>query len=512
VYASDSGQPLRRAQVRIISQGPPLAGQPPENRLVTTDATGRYEFANLRAGRYSLNAQKGSYVGLQWGQQRPNEPGKPLQILDAQTIEKVDFSLPRGGVITGVVVDEFGEPTADVMVSPERYRFIQGRRRLEPTGRFARTNDIGEYRLFGLPPGQYYIATRLQDFQIGDSDERSGYAPTYYPGTGSAADAQRVTVGVGQVITDINISLVVTATARVSGLVVDADGKPVHSGVVAVMQRSGGSILGGMGGQIRPDGTFVVSNLAAGEYTLEANTGDGTERQWAKASITVAGEDVSGLRLAVVRPAVANGRIVSDTGFSQSTGKPVFRLMAEAAHPDDQSDRVAGFGSANDDSTFRLRVQPCTCVLRIGGAQNGWYLKTVKLNGSDVTDSGIDFRADQQIDGIEIAVTDHPSEISGAVTDDRGNPSTDYTVVVFSQDREKLGAGSRYSSIGRPDQNGRYRVRGLPAGSYYAIALDSVDTEDVNDPDYLDQIRPRATSVSLNDGETKTLDLKLTGS
>src|SRR5437762_2662691 len=83
-------------------------GEPPENRLTTTDASGRYEFKELRAGRYNINAQKGSFVGLQWGQQRPNEPGKPLDVGDGQTIERVDFALPRGGVIAGRILDEFG--------------------------------------------------------------------------------------------------------------------------------------------------------------------------------------------------------------------------------------------------------------------------------------------------------------------------------------------------------------------------------------------------------------------
>ena len=114
VFAADNGVPLRKAQVRLMSQ------ELRENRLATTDAQGAYEFKELPAGRYTLSANKGSYVSLQYGQTRPLEPGKPLQILDAQTLDKVDFGLPRGSVITGRIVDEFGEPTADVMVAPMR--------------------------------------------------------------------------------------------------------------------------------------------------------------------------------------------------------------------------------------------------------------------------------------------------------------------------------------------------------------------------------------------------------
>ena len=76
VFGADTGQPLRKAQVRITS------GELRENRLTTTDVSGRYEFRELPAGRYNLNASKGSYVCLAYGQLRPNEPGKPLEILE----------------------------------------------------------------------------------------------------------------------------------------------------------------------------------------------------------------------------------------------------------------------------------------------------------------------------------------------------------------------------------------------------------------------------------------------
>jgi len=104
VTAADTGQPLRKAQVRIF------APEIRENRMATTDADGTYEFKEVRAGRYTINVNKGSYVGLAYRQQRPFEGGKPLEILEHQTVERIDFALPRGSVITGRILDEFGEP------------------------------------------------------------------------------------------------------------------------------------------------------------------------------------------------------------------------------------------------------------------------------------------------------------------------------------------------------------------------------------------------------------------
>src|SRR5262249_13714008 len=111
VVGAENGQPLRKAQVRIMS------GELRENRLATTDADRKYEFKEVKAGRYTVNASKGSYVSLAYGQTRAFEPGKPLEIAAGQLVEKVDFALPRGAIITGRVIDEFGEPLPDAMVS-----------------------------------------------------------------------------------------------------------------------------------------------------------------------------------------------------------------------------------------------------------------------------------------------------------------------------------------------------------------------------------------------------------
>ena len=259
VVAADSGQPLRKAQVRIFA--PELR----ENRMATTDAQGRYEFKDLPGGRYTISASKGSYVGLSYGQTRPFEGGKPLEIGNAQTVEKVDFSLPKGSVITGRILDEFGEVMADVQVSVQRYQYMQGRRRLMNVGRTGTTNDIGEFRIFGLSPGQYYLSATLRNFQMGsETDDRSGYAPTYYPGSPNPETAQKITVGIGQTISDLAMTLTPTRTARVTGTALDSQGKP-FPGMVMVVQRNGGMFMSSSAARVMPDGTFTMNGVAPGE-------------------------------------------------------------------------------------------------------------------------------------------------------------------------------------------------------------------------------------------------------
>jgi carboxypeptidase family protein len=506
VVAADTGQPLRKAQVRV------MAPDMRENRMTTTDADGRYEFKELPAGRYTVSASKGSYVALQYGQLRPFEPGKPIEILEAQTVEKVDFALPHGGVITGRILDEFGEPLADAQVMAQRYQNMGGRRRLTVAGRPGMTNDIGEFRLFAIPPGQYYLSATLRNMggMMGDSDDRSGYAPTYFPGTSNMAEAQRVTIGLGQILSDINMALMPTRTARITGVAVDSLGNPMMGMVMAMPRGDSMMMMFGPPGQIKPDGSFSIGGLAPGTYVLQTQGMGGPDGEAASTEVTISGDDINGIRLTGSRPSTASGRIIIDAGAAQTLRPSMLRLSAQPAVFDVPFMGMTGPAVVNDDLTFELKTRPGKMRIGLAGPAPGWSIRAVRFRNTDVTDSGIEFRASENVTDIEVELTNRVTDLSGLVTNARGAAVKDYTVIVFPQDRDKWTPGSRYLRTGRPDQDGRFKVSGLPPGDYYTIALDYVDSTDWTDPEYLERVRSKATSVSINEGETKSVDLKMT--
>jgi hypothetical protein len=165
----------------------------------------------------------------------------------------------------------------------------------------------------------------------------------------------------------------------------------------------------------------------------------------------------------------------------------------------------------NEDFTFETRAQPGNYLIRMNSQGNfaNVRIKAVRLNGVDVTDAGLDVRPNEDLNGLEIELTTQLTDLSGFVQNARGDNVKDYSVVVFSRDRDRWGFASRFLGGGRPDQDGKYRVRNLPAGNYYAIALDYVEQGAGTDPEFLDRVKDRATEFSLGDGETKTLSLKL---
>jgi len=503
VVAADNGQPLRKAQVRIMA--PELR----ENRLTSTDADGKYEFKEVVAGRYNVMASKGSFVQLQYGQQRPFEPGKPLEILDGQLVEKVDFSLPRGAIITGHVIDEFGEPLPDAMVSMQRYQNMGGQRRLLNAGRTAMTNDVGEFRLFAIPPGQYYLSANLRNpGMMGDNDDRSGYAATYFPGTTNIAEAQKVTVGLGQMISDMNMSLLPTHLSRITGTAVDSQGRPMMGVVMAVPRGDSMMMMFGPPAQIKPDGSFVLGGVAPGRYLLQVRNGFG-DGEAAYADLTVSGDDVNGIRLVSAKPSVVTGRVLVDPAAAQALRPSALRLGLQPV----QFEMMMGGsppGAVNDDLTFEIKAQPGTFRISLFGQMPGWSIRSVRYRGNDITDSGIEFRPNEDVSELEVELTNKVTDVSGLVTNSKGEAVKDYSVVVFPQDRDKWTPNSRYMKTARPDQDGRFKVNGLPPGEYRVIAVDYLDQNEWNSPEFLDGIRSKATTFSVNEGESKSVDLRLT--
>jgi hypothetical protein len=385
------------------------------------------------------------------------------------------------------------------------------------------TNDIGEYRIFGLPPGQYYVSASLRaGMGMGvminaQSDDRSGYAPTYYPGTMNSAEAAKLTLGIGQTLNDINVTLIPTRVATVTGTVIDTQGRPLGGGMVMVVQRQGANGFSmNSGGMVRPDGSFTVNGLAPGDYTLQANgmpgAGGFDTAEFATADITVTGDDITGLHLASMRSSSVTGRIVFTDAQAAAALRPAtIRIATTARNPEEFSPFAGGPGRINDDFTFEIKARPATVLVRANATSGGWTMKAVRLNGQDVTDTGIEIRSNEDLSGLEVEMTNKLTEVSGLVTNARGEGVKDYSLIIFARDRERWVPNSRFIRTGRPDQDGRFKVTGLPAGAYYAIALEYIDpADDTSDPDFLDRLRGKAGTVSLGDGEARTIDLKLT--
>jgi hypothetical protein len=491
-----------------------------ESRLATTDAQGRFEIRELPAGRYSMTASKGGFVTLQYGQRRPTESGTPIELGDGQTLDKLLIGLPRGSVISGRITDEFGEPMANASVVAMRYGYQAGVRRLLPAGggnSRDSTDDQGQYRLFGLPPGDYFVSAVLRTGEVTDpGTEASGYAPTYYPGTPDLSGAQRVTLAIAQENSNVSFGLIATKLVRLSGQVMTSSGGPATGGAVMLAPPGGmrrGVLMQGSGATARIDrtGAFRLTNVAPGRYQLQARTGQRAEGEFAKQEIVVGAEDVSGLLLIAAPGARITGSIVTDTGEPFTIRPQQVQVAARLADPDSQPGPGAGAAAARvaDNWTFELANVVEPRLIRTGGPQD-WTLKSVFLNGQEITDVPMEFPPGQTVTGVQVVLTQKVSEVTGLVTDDRNRPALDATVVVFPEDEKLWIYQSRFVRAARPDQQGQFRIPSLPPHpGYLMIALQGLEDGQAGDPEFLATIKEAAKSFSLGEGEAKNVDVTL---
>ena len=549
VLAAETGSPIRRAQVRI--SGPDIG-----SKASLTDGEGRFEFRELPAGRFTVNASKSGFVNVQYGQTRPFESGRPIELADKQVLENADIVMPRGSVIAGRIVDEFGEPMPDDSVTALRQQWSGGRRRLTPApGRIAQTNDLGQFRLYGLPPGDYYVSATLRntgaDFMAiemlaaeglrggggagpSGSTPTSGYAPTYFPGTPTASDAQKVTLIAGQENQSVDFALVAVRLAKVTGIVVSSEGKPLSGAMINLMPASRGDFVLNMGGSARTnqDGAFTLSSVAPGDYTLQANSmqvmtsseggntmvfrvsgGPGGEGQeFGSLPLSVAGDDIPNLVLVTSKGSTATGRVTFEDGTKPPTMSNI-RITAMSADGDGPGMSLGGgpgSGAPKPDGSFELKGMAGTRIIRAMNLPPGWTLKAVRLNGVDVTDSGIDFKTGDAVAGLDVALTSRGTAVTGTATGSDGSPLKDYTVVVFADNPELWRVpNTRWVSGRRPDQEGRFKFENLPPGTYQAVAVDYIPQGEWNDPEVLERLKGKGRRFTLGEGGNETLSLKL---
>jgi hypothetical protein len=328
-----------------------------------------------------------------------------------------------------------------------------------------------------------------------------------------------------------DFSLVPVRLAKVSGIVIGSDGKPLEGAALTLASptRDLSGLLGMNSARTARDGSFTINSVPPGEYSLQARgvqvitstqgdnmmvfrataIGGGGDGEFGSTPVSVGGEDVANLMLVTSKGAVATGRVIFDGTRPNSI--TALRVMSAAIDADGPG---VGGGSASvkDDGAFELKGLAGPRLIRMANLPPGWTLKSVKVNGTDITDSGADFKPGDAVSGVEIELTQKVSSVAGTVTAADGSLLKDYTVVVFAESPELWRMPmTRWVSGTRPEQDGRFKMPNLPAGTYYAIAVDYLPQGEWGDPELLDRLRPKAKRFTLTEGAAQTLDLRLTG-
>jgi hypothetical protein len=487
-----------------------------------------------------LIVSKTGFITLEFGQRRPFESASTITVGEGQSATG-NVALLRGGAIFGRVLDQFGDPSVGTRVQVLRMRAEGGDRRLLPVGAADQTDDTGAFRLYGLPPGDYYVAA-----STGLIDAVKRDPPVYYPGTSTFAEAQPITLAAGaEASADFQI-LEIARAATVSGVVLSSSGSPAPGAMVNLSPNTmsatpGSQSLVMLHADSGADGSFSIQNVPPGPYTLTAqlpfqdfNSGAiaaaavrgaggppppevpvsgnfnvtnmalreqmlNRMPETASLQLAVTSEGVSGITLNTRRGGRVNGRFVADTGVV----RPLPTNLSVALRGSGPGNRAMHMGGTNDVD-FQLAGMSGPTRVEVEGIPDGWAVKSILLDGEDITDVPVDLS--NRTGSMRIVMTDRLTSLSGTVQSDA--TTRDHNVVVFTDDATKWTFPSRFVRATRADGQGRFQIRGLPPGERYLVAaLDYLEHGEEQDRRLLERLRTRATSVTLGEGEQRSIQL-----
>jgi hypothetical protein len=498
-----SGRVLSAARGAIAATSVRIEG-PGVDRVVRTDATGAFSATSLPPGQYTIRADVSDRMSWHYGQRASGEPGRPINVARDQVVQGIELVLPPARAISGVVVDEHGEALQGARLQAWQLRYTAGRTMAIAVGNARLTDDRGRYRLWGLHPGSYLVSASV-DGSVAAGGRRIAYAKTYFPGTATVSAALPVDV---REDATANIAFAATGLSEVRGVARDGDGSLVSGTARLVENRRAGLVAEARSVDLKPDGAFEFQHVPPGEYILQVR-GDGPGRTglFGSQELLVGHEPVN-----VIIPtsygANVEGRILFD-GQADGVRLPVD--IGTVALNDRARDPTTGVVAGSSEFFITNLFGHTALALRTPSDE--WFLKSWTIRGTNVADTGYDFGAGpDSIDDSEIVLSRNGGVISGLASDGL-KPADDYFVVVFPVSRDERWTGSRRVKLARSAVGGEFRVAALPSGDYFVAAVSRIvgarDGGEWQNPDVLLQLEARAERITVSEGQTANVSLRL---
>ena len=515
VVKEPGSQPLKKALVQVVAEGQG------ESYTASTDAEGHFRVENVAPGRYRIFIERTGFVGVN-GQGRESDVNV-VTVQAGQSVEDQLFRMLPTATITGRITDEDGDPLPGA-------RIIALRKKPGKTMREAvasnNTNDLGEYRLASLFPGQYSILAMpppdFRDYEKqpeksppGEAAPDTRYLTTYYPGTNDPAQATSVAVNAGDEI-PINLTLVPQRTYRVRGVVtgIPAGQKPT----VELFSKSGDSLRANAS-EIGSDGQFEIRGVAPGSYVMKMATESGTQALTARQDINVVASDVEGVKLVPQPSFTISGHLHVEGAVLGELSQFAVNLRQTELPEDPGFFMSQDFFGANAvvdrQGNFEWKnVSPGNFIVRVFGGepQNNFFLKSVRLGDRNI-EAGFTASGPASLD---LVLSSRGGVIDGAVVGkeaekekdiDNDNPVPNATVVAIPEEKYRK-LPDRFG-IGATDQSGHFIIRGLVPGTYTLFAWQDADDEVWRDPDFLKSQEANGRTLKVEEGSSQKIELRL---
>jgi len=518
VVQDPGGQGIRKVVVELVEGE---AGEGGKEYKTATDASGVFRLEGVEPGKYFVELTRAGYFAPKKG---ANE--WTVTVEAGKEVNGAVYKMQATGVITGRVVDAEGDPLPGSGV--RAIRKGKSSAAMQPVvGDSVRnagvTNDLGEYRIAELEPGQYEVEVEPAMSNVpapnpadkGRQREKVLFTKTYFPGTSDQGQAGMVEVFSGGTAT-ANVTLLTNRAYRVSGTVSGAGSAQVEQ--VVLVSRGGAELQENVG----EGGKFEFANVQPGLYearvVLLAGVGDGTRPpamkvEIVKAPIVVEGADVTGLDLVPETGGTVKGKFRTEDDAQVDWTQVGVRLEAVAEPGTAGSGAgVEGMPQADGvevqpDGTFEIADMPGgTYQLAVwvkSEVYRDYYVKSVLESGREVADTGFAVTGGA---ALEVIVSAKGATIEGTVLDGDGKPVTDAEVTAVPASGQRMRPDAY--QVEKTNGQGQYTLRGMSPGQYVVVAIEGAH-EDARSGAFATKYAAMGEAVELGEGEKRTVGLKV---
>jgi protocatechuate 3,4-dioxygenase beta subunit len=511
VLRAGTDEPLRKAQVSLSKRD----DKSPRDRTAVTGADGKFLIENVAPGSYDLSADHNGYVARSYGENSAGQGAALLTLSPGQKLTELIFRLQKCAVITGRITDEDGDPMRGVTVEAVRRTTTRGKATASAFGQ-SETNDLGEYRLFDLPPGRYCLRATPRgswrsweaviDSQGSTPDTKPAntYVATYYPDAVDISRASTLELKPGDELPSMDLSLLRNRTFRIRGQVIDATANSsVFAYMVTAVPKDEFGSISSFEAMTDKTHSFEVTGLSPGSYTLMAVGYDEGRMVQGFEHVDLTNADIDSVKLVIKSGTDILGRLAME---GQPTLPKILIVTLFRKDPD------LGFGGGNaqvkPDGSFDARnVLDGTYHVAVRSDCNECYLKSAKMNGIDILKDGLQVLGGTPLP-LELLYSNHSATVDGVVTQADDLPAVGATVALVPDSSLREWSGRHMAGI--TDQYGKFAIRGVAPGAYKAYAFKKPEGDfDIEDPEFIKSIESKAETITLDENAKQSLHLKL---
>jgi len=494
-----TGEPVKKFHMVLNNADAAEADQGSTPSLtVNTDAEGRFTFESVEPGSYRLAAQRNGFVTTEYGALGADRPGTVLVLASGHKLELTMKVVPLGA-ISGRVLDADGDAVSGAVVSAIRSFFANGKRAIERLNR-ARTNDLGEYRLYDLPPGRYFIAAAIPNFMpaaSASSDDDTGLI--YYQNATDLGSASPLDLSAGSALSGIDLFAAKVRRTTLNGTILNP---PTSNSVMVYLMPRDSSLplkFIRQDAEYHPEtGKFEIHGVAAGAYVLVANASGTSRRFSARQPLVVTGAETQDVALALSPALDLHGHV-------RVEGQSVLNLSNLEVALQSGDEGIAASSQVGPDGSFTItNVVPNNYVLSVAGLPATSYLKSVRLGEQEFPPSDIDLTHSASA-VLSIVVSAAAGQVSGVVMNDKQQPAAGALVALVPSQRQR---GDLYKTA-TTNPAGGFSLAGIAPGDYKLFAWQGIDTGAYQDPDFLKRFESQGEPLSLVENGSRSVQLKI---